>query len=120
MANPFRGIVPLTAGDEEYKLSFSINAICEIEEHFGLPIAEVGKMMQEGEGFRVNTLRFVLWAGLQDHHDELTLKDAGLIASNAGIDACGAAIGRAFQLAFPKPEKAGGRGSDRPRRAAGG
>lgn len=118
MANPFRGKVPLKAGDEDYELSFSINAICEIEEHFGKPIAEVGKLMQAGDAFQVKTLRFVLWAGLQDNHDDISLKDAGNIASNAGIEICGEAIGKAFQLAFPQEKAGGGKGNGRPRSAA--
>ncbi len=118
MANPFRGKVTLKAGDEQYEVSFSINAVCEIEEHFGKPIAEVGKMMQAGDAFEMKTLRFVLWAGLQDNHDDLTIKDAGNIASNAGIEECGVAISKAFELAFPQPKAGGAKGNSRPRNAA--
>lgn len=116
MANPFRGKVSLKAGDEEYQVSFSINAICEIEDNFQKPISEVGKMLESKDGsFQMKTLRFVLWAGLSDNHPDLDLKDAGHIASNAGIQACGEAIGSAFKLAFPHDKTGSAVGNGRPR-----
>lgn len=114
MANPNRGEVALKVGDLEYKLSFSVNAICELENAMDKPMSEIVASMNEA--MRMSTLRTVVWAGLQDHHEGTTLKEAGKIASDAGIAAISDAIGEAFALAFPEadgnanPPKAAQRG----------
>src|SRR5690606_4502101 len=105
MANPFRGGVPLTVGDKTYTLSFSVNAICELEDHFGgKPVAQIADGLDDPKNVRMSTVRALVWAGLRDHHEEVSLKDAGLLASEAGVPACMEAVGRACQLAFPEQE----------------
>lgn len=50
----------------------------------------------------MTTVRALIWAALRDYHEEVDLKEAGAIASEAGMPAVMEAIGRAFQLAFPE------------------
>lgn len=108
MANPHRGSVALAADDYEYSLSFSVNALCELEAAIDQPVAKIVAQMQKPEEVRLSTVRLLLWAALRDYHPEIDLLHAGRIASAAGIPACMACIGKAFQVAFPSQEASGG------------
>lgn len=112
MANPHRGAVTLQAGEEAYTLSFSINAICELEEALDMPVAQIAERLRDEANIRMSTVRLVIWASLLDHH-KVGLSDAGEIATAAGIGPCMEAVGRAFSLAFPEA-----RGNARPPKAA--
>ncbi|NSX92651.1 GTA-gp10 family protein [Agrobacterium tumefaciens] len=114
MANPHRGHVPLQAGDREYRISYGINSLCELEEAFGKSIQKIiDEDISDGKDIRMSSVRKIVWAGLIDQDSDMTLKDAGDIADLAGIPACMAAIGKAFALAFP--EAKGGRNPRKPR-----
>jgi hypothetical protein len=115
MANPNRGEVALAAGGRAYKLSFSVNALCELEEELDKPVAEIVAAFQDEKHVRLGSIRVLLWAALRDHHDEVTIKEAGLIATDAGIQPVVEAIGQAFRLAFPEAK-----GSANPRKAKAG
>src|SRR5690606_10545533 len=112
MANPHRGSVALQVGDRAYTLSFSVNAICELEDALGQPVAKIAADLNDPENVRMSTVRAIIWAALRDHHSEVDLKGAGEIATEAGIPACMEAIGKAFNLAFPEEKEAA-----RPRKA---
>lgn len=116
MANPHRGDTDIQAGDRSYTLCFSSNAVCEMEEHFDRPIAEIGTMLDAGARF--SDLRAVFWHGLRRHHPDLSLEDAGDVMDEVGQDKVGEAIGTAFQRAFPQAKGAAG-GRARPRKAKG-
>lgn len=105
MANPNRGQVALTVGELELKLSFSVNALCELEDLLGQPVAKIAAGLKDPENVRLATVRALVWAALRDHHDEVTLKGAGTIASDAGVPAVMAAVGKAFSLAFPEAKE---------------
>lgn len=113
MSNPHRGEVALPVGDREYKLSFSINAICELEDALNMPVAKIADGLNDAGNVRMSMVRTVVWAALRDHHDDVTIKDAGQIATDAGIPAVMEAIGQAFTLAFPEAQ-----GKANPRKAA--
>lgn len=113
MANPNRGQVALNVGDLEYKLSFSVNSLCELEAALDLPIATIITTIQNPKEVRLRFIRALMWAGLQDYHDEVTLKDAGLIVTDIGIQPAMEAVGTAFKLAFPDAPK-GGKASANP------
>jgi hypothetical protein len=118
MANPARGQVPLVAGETTYTLSLSINAICCIEEHFDQPIGEVAARLNLGESVRMGDVRALLWGALQDHHEGCTIKDAGRIATEAGIQSVVAAFGRLFEVAFPAVDDVSTEGNARKGRRA--
>lgn len=115
MANPYRGAVDLKVGDRLYTISFSVNAICELEEFFdGKPVGEIVAELGDGSQARMTTIRALIWAGLLDHHSDVDLKEAGKIASDIGVTPCMEAIGRALELAFPTAEA---KAAPRPRKA---
>jgi hypothetical protein len=114
MANPHRGQVALQAGERAYALSFSVNAICELEDALGQPVNQIARGMETPDQVRMSTIRALLWAALRDHHEDVGLKQAGEIATEAGVPAVMEAIGEAFRLAFPDQEASG---SPRPRKA---
>lgn len=104
MANPHKGEVELIAGDETYRLRFSINAMVELEDHFDMGITELGDLMGDPTKFRLKTFRKIVWAGLTDNHDNLSESEVGEIISLAGIPATTQAIQKAFSEAFPQSE----------------
>ncbi len=106
MGNPHRGEVSLSAGDKTHVIRFTMNSICALEEHLGKPVTEIANVLQNPAGFQMGMARAILWAGLLDKNPQITIEDAGEIASDAGIAECMTAIGKAFSLAFPAPEKA--------------
>lgn len=115
MANPYRGVVELQAGGETYRLSFSVNALCELEEQLDKPVAEIIASIQNPEQLRISSVRALIWAALRDHHDQLTIKDAGQITTDAGFQVAVAKVGEAIRLAFPEAK-----GKGNPRKAAAG
>lgn len=115
MANPHRGEVELLAGDERLVLRFTMNTLCALEEKFGLPIAQVGQMIEKPEDFKVATARTFLWAGLLHANPALTEDEAGAIEVEGGIPVVMGKVMEAFVKAFPsqKPGTA-----PRPQKAA--
>ena len=112
MANPHRGQVDIKAGDRTFTLSFSINAMCELEDLMGEPIARIAQGLGDAGSVKISTVRALVWAALRDKHPEVTLEGAGDIIADAGVNGVMEAIGRAFAMAFPEQSKA------RPRKAA--
>lgn len=115
MANPHRGSVALQVGDRAYTLSFSVNAICELEDALDMPVAGIVNLLNEPERVRMSSVRTIIWAALRDHHDEVDEKAAGEIATEVGVPTVMEKIGEAFSLAFPAQE---GKGKPRPPKAA--
>lgn len=114
MANPHRGEVALQAGDQTYTLSYSINAICDLEDALGKPVGHIMQSLNDEGGASMKTVRALVWAGLQDHHD-VDERAAGLIATEVGVTEIVQKIGDALKLAFP--EREAGNSSTRPRKA---
>jgi len=114
MANQNRGEVTLPVGDKEYKLAFSVNALCELEDALDMPVAKIGELLNDSANLRMGTVRKVIWAALRDHHEEIDLKEAGKLATD--IPLVMSKIGEAFRLAFPS----GGGNDSRPPKAKAG
>jgi hypothetical protein len=53
-------------------------------------------------GKRFSTIRAIFWAGLQDRHPDLALKDAGRIITALGMKRADELVGEAFALTFPE------------------
>lgn len=103
MANPHKGEVAFKAGDATYTLRFSIDALCSLEDITGKGIIALSNELSNAERLSVTLLRQVLWAGLQEHHKGLDLKEAGeLIAAAGGVVAMVEIIARAFEATFPE------------------
>lgn len=101
MANPHRGEVAIQVGGVPYTLRFSINALCELEDHLGQGINAVAAMMADPEKIRLKTLRAVFWAALIDHHPNIDVRAAGDLLAEAGAANVMEKIAEAFSKAFP-------------------
>jgi hypothetical protein len=108
-ANPETGVVSFEASGEAYRLQFSIDAICTLEDLLDKSVADIGVQMARG---RIGTIRAALWAGLREHHPKVTLKDAGELLTEPALKAGKAAelIGQALMLAFGEQEPANAEG----------
>lgn len=118
MANPHRGEVAFEANGERYVLRYSIDAICALEGSTGKGIvALVGELMNPTT-MSITLARKVLWAGLQEHHPDITEKQAGeLIVAAGGLGKIVKLFNDSFERAFPEakaknPRKAGGRSTN--------
>lgn len=120
MANAHRGTVALQAGDRAYTLSFSVNALCELEDALDKPVAEIVATLQDPAKLRLGTVRQFLWAGLLDHHKDVTVEQAGEIATDAGFSIAVEKIGAAIELAFPVADKGAKGKKGNPPKAVGG
>lgn len=122
MANAQRGGVTLEAGGKAYTLSFSINAMCELEDAFGKPVMEVIEDFQnadtDGSKLSIKTVRVLIWAALIDHHPEMTQQDAGRLTIGTDMNTVMEKVGLALQRAFPEQE--GKKGSTNPPEAKAG
>jgi hypothetical protein len=111
MANSQRGSVALQAGDTAFTVSFSVNALCELEDAFQVPVQKLGDLFSAETS--IKDVRKLVRCALSDHHPDITEKEAGQVITDAGIPACMDAVQKAFKLAFPEvkdqanPPKAG-------------
>lgn len=121
MGNPHRGEVTFEVEGKRYTLSFSANALCEMESALNLGVNEIAARLGQAEKLRITTVRAVFWAGLTDHHDGITIKDAGALLTQIKMPRAVELIGEAFALAFPEasddarpqtPDRKGGTGRD--------
>ncbi len=112
MANPNRGGVAVRVGDDEWTFSFSINALCELEDLLDKPVSQIVAALGDADNMRISDVRAMVWAALLDHQEGLSLKEAGDIASRVGTMDCLEKVGKALELAFPtakrNPRKAKG------------
>ncbi len=113
MANPNRGGVSVRVGDDEWTFAFSINALCELEDHLGRPVPKIVDALGDPANLRITDVRALVWAGLLDHHEGTTLKEAGEVATKIGTVTCLEKVGKALEIAFPtkaakNPRKAKG------------
>lgn len=100
MANKQKGEVEL--GD--YTLRYSINALCELEDASGMSAMQLANTLGDEESFSVKTLRLMVWGGLVDNHEDITLKQAGEIINDLGAPKIMEAINKAFELSMPDAE----------------
>jgi hypothetical protein len=114
MATP-KGGVSFEADDKRYTMTFSINAMCEIEEELDMGITDIGEIMSAGQ-VRMKHLRAMFRAGLVDNHPDMTTAQAGDLMTELGPQRAADIIGEAFTAAFPS-EKAGPANPPKKRRA---
>ena len=130
MANINKGEVSVSVDEKTYTLVFSANGMCEVEDHLKRPWLDIaleidgwregfpkdGKPSVEqiiGMGRRVKTslLRALIWGALREHHDEMSIKDAGRLMDRLD-PATGGALGLVADLfRRSSPDDAGGGGN---------
>jgi len=101
MANPHRGAVAVRVGDDEWTFSFSVNALCELEDCLGKPVPQIVDALGDPSSIRITDVRALVWAAMLDHHADISLKDAGAVASDIGVLLCLEKVGKALEIAFP-------------------
>ena len=102
MGNRERGEVTIEAAGETHTMRFGINALCEVESHFGKPIMDVMRDL-EGEP-DLTSLRALFWIGLGGDGSALSIFDAGDVIDAMGIQTAGEKLGDAVMAAFPNAE----------------
>lgn len=140
MANANKGEVEFSAGGQVYKLRFSANAMCELEDASGRGVNAIGRELAswapptDGKGkpkpeteaeeaarvdrVRMTLVRQVFWACLREHHPAITLNEAGdLMAEVGGLTEALALLNQTFERAQP-PETKGETKGARPPKAA--
>jgi hypothetical protein len=94
--------VPIELGGKTRNLRFSFNALCLLEDTLGLPIAEIGEALSGS--VKLGTVRALLYAGLSDEDETLTLKQVGRLIDSSRLGELAEAIRKAFEGAFaPEP-----------------
>jgi hypothetical protein len=112
MTNAVKGGVQFDANGARYTLIYSTNALCILEDTMQLSVNSVLALMSDPGKARVNDVRTLFWAGLQDHHPDLDQKSVGRI-----MDAVGGLMGtldlmlKAVTMAFPQAAKGGADGA---------
>lgn len=105
MANPHKGEVSFKAGDKDYKLSYSANALCELEEALGKSFEECFELMRSGK-VRMSDLRVMFWQGLRDHQPDTSLDDAKAILKTMKPIELGRLVGEGIVASMPDDEAA--------------
>ncbi|MGL5934596.1 MAG: hypothetical protein ACRCZI_03120 [Cetobacterium sp.] len=114
MSNPNRGDVSFDASGKTWKLKFSTNAICELEDAIGIGVDSIASSMQNESAQKMKLLRAVLWAAMQDHHEGITKKQVGDLIDEIGFEVATQKMTEAFAAAFPESKG----GSQNPTTAA--
>src|SRR3546814_13466412 len=112
MANAVKGEASLKAGDKEYTLVMSVNALCEAEDVLGMATDEI--LARYSSGLSVKLLRGLIWAALQTNHP-CTVDEAGEIIEAAGVPSAKTALEQAILASMPAAEAEIGRASCRKR-----
>lgn len=113
MANRERGEVEFQALGKNWTLKLGTNAMCEIEDATGKSITEIGQLLSDPKTATMKLVRAVMWGGLQEHHDGVTVKEVGSIIDGIGMAEAGRLIGEAFTAASPDAKE----GESRPPKA---
>jgi hypothetical protein len=102
MANAIKGEATLEVGERRLLVSFSVDAICQLEERLGQSPKEIGdRIFTDGS---VAFKRTLLWGGLRDHHPEFTEKQAGELILELNGDNPYEPLLRAWAACWPIPK----------------
>jgi hypothetical protein len=117
MGNPHRGEASFEVEGKAYRVRYSWNAAAEYEEAAGKPLSDALFDIAR-ERLSARSLRAMLWAGLQEHHQDVTLKDAGRLIDRMGRKEAQRVMGVALRFFFPELEPAETKCPDPPTPAA--
>lgn len=119
MTNKIKGEVSLTGpSGEAYTLKFGFEALVLVEDKRKMAFSQVVEELDAG---RLGAIGALFWAGVSEHHPEVSFEAAGRIA----VEIVGAGRAQEFQakivealgLAFPSKTAEVDASSSRPRRA---
>ncbi len=104
MPNPLRGEAAFEADEKVYRVKFHWSAACEFEHASGRVLSDALLDIAH-EKLSATSLRAMLWAGLQEHHPDLTLKLAGRLIDAMGRKEAQRILGVALRYYFPELEE---------------
>ena len=110
MTNKVRGKVDFEVDGTSYSLHFTANGMCELEDAAGCNAMAFLKRLESSaaDNLSFGDVRLLFWAGLQEHHPEMSVRDAGaLITEMGGIATALDLTGQAVADSMPKPDKGG-------------
>jgi hypothetical protein len=110
--NRTKGTVQFSAGEHSYTLAYTTNALCILESDLG---DAIWTAFETPDKMRIGTMRTVFWAGLQEHHPNITKDAAGRLMDALGIPRVLELVMNAVTLAFPEAKQ-----GDRPLAVANG
>lgn len=97
-----KGEVSFEAGGNTFKVKYSMNALCDLEEKSGQDLGMIMERLETSPSMR--DIRTTLWAGLQEHHSDTIIepRDAGALLP---IREAVPIIMEALKAAFPDAEE---------------
>lgn len=101
MANPHLGEVKFKAGETEYTLSYSANALCELSIVLNIEFDELIERFKSNK-VSLAEVRTIFWQGLCDHHEGITLEDTKQILKHLRGAEMGELVGKAILLSMPE------------------
>ncbi len=110
MTNIIKGKFDFVAAGKTYSLQFTANGMCELEAAANCSTMAFLKRMEANAENDLSFIdvRLLFWAGLQEHHPELTVKDAGRIVQDmGGLAEAMTLAGQAVQSGMPQDESGG-------------
>jgi hypothetical protein len=115
MANPNKGEIAFDVEGESYKLSFSANTFCELEEALGKDTEAIVEEITSGKNVKLAALRIVFWKALEDHHEGITLDDTKRLLKHVMPVEMGTLLGKALVASMPPVEESNGDASVPPK-----
>jgi len=104
VGNPLRGEASFEVAGRTYRLKYDWNAAAEFEEAAGRPLSDA-LLDVAREKLSAKSLRAMLWAGLQEHHAEVTLMESGRLIDAMGRREAQRLMGAALRYYFPELEE---------------
>lgn len=86
--------VKFKSGGKEYALYMGNRALRLAEKELGFSVAKLG------DDIGINDLTIMFWAGLQNHHSDITLDDVDDLFDELGHEEAGQIFSKAMEGAF--------------------
>jgi hypothetical protein len=104
MANAEKGEASFEFEGKSYTFVLSINALCELEDLLGQRINDTLAKLGNPNASDLRTMRAMLWAGLREHHPDVTLKQAGVMLQKMGLAGITALLNKGIERTFPRAD----------------
>lgn len=107
-----QGEVSFEAEGKQWRMIYSVNALCAAEDALGMDTVSIYKKIETSKSLPLKFQRKLFWAGLYDHHPEITESMAGVLMQALGISKSGDLLGRALTMALAQEA---GKSTENPR-----
>ena len=108
MGNKVTGKTDCTVNGETYALQFTTNGMCELEDATGRSLMAFLDGLDEAAArndLSIGDVRLLFWAGLKEHHPEITIQQAGsLMQDLGGLEKAMELAAEAVAVSMPKPD----------------